>query len=53
MKFNCSTPAELLKQADEIENTMLEHARNLEFEDAAKLRDEVSRLRDGALGLNS
>ena len=47
------TPAELLKQADEIENTMLEHARNLEFEDAAKLRDEVSRLRDGALGLNS
>ena len=47
------TPAELLKQADEIENTMLEHARNLEFEDAARLRDEVSRLRDGALGLNS
>ena len=46
-------PAELLKQADEIENTMLEHARNLEFEDAARLRDEISRLRDGALGLNS
>ena len=31
------TPAELLKQADEIENTMLEHARNLEFEDAANI----------------
>lgn len=46
-------PAELLKQADELENTMLEHARNLEFEDAARLRDEISRLRDGALGLNS
>jgi len=54
-KFNQSNlkPAELLKQADELESTMLEHARNLEFEDAARLRDEISRLRDGALGLNS
>ena len=45
-------PAELLKKANDLETVMLEHARNLEFEDAARLRDEISNLRDGALGLS-
>jgi excinuclease ABC subunit B len=30
---------------------MFRHARNLEFEDAARLRDEVERLKRSALGL--
>jgi excinuclease UvrABC helicase subunit UvrB len=29
---------------------MLEHARNLEFEQAARLRDEVQRIRKAVLG---
>jgi excinuclease ABC subunit B len=30
---------------------MYEHARNLEFEEAAKLRDEIHRIREFGLGL--
>tara|TARA_B110000003_G_scaffold54330_1_gene54263 strand:- start:1739 stop:3748 length:2010 start_codon:yes stop_codon:yes gene_type:complete len=47
-----SDPKELFKQADEIEKRMLEHARNLEFEDAAKLRDELESIRNTAMGIN-
>ena len=45
-------PKILFKQADEIEKTMLEHARNLEFEDAARLRDELEDIRNTAMGIN-
>jgi excinuclease ABC subunit B len=45
-------PKMLFKQADEIEKTMLEHARNLEFEDAARLRDELEDIRNTAMGIN-
>jgi excinuclease UvrABC helicase subunit UvrB len=31
---------------------MLEHARNLEFEDAARLRDELEDIRNTAMGIN-
>jgi excinuclease UvrABC helicase subunit UvrB len=31
---------------------MLKHARNLEFEDAAKLRDELESIRNTAMGIN-
>jgi excinuclease ABC subunit B len=30
---------------------MFEHARNLEFEEAARLRDRVEKLREGMLGV--
>ena len=29
-----------------LENQMYEHARNLEFEDAAKLRDQIAQFKD-------
>ena len=35
----------------DLEKRMLEHAANLEFEDAARLRDEISRLESVELGL--
>jgi len=34
-----------------LEKQMLEHAQNLEFEQAAQLRDQVQQLRDHALGV--
>jgi excinuclease ABC subunit B len=34
-----------------VEQEMLKHARNLEFEEAAKLRDQISQLRKASLGL--
>ena len=42
--------AQAVKQMKELEQRMHEHARNLEFEEAARLRDEVRKLQRFALG---
>jgi excinuclease ABC subunit B len=44
-------PAALQASIARLERAMFEHARNLEFEDAARLRDEVATLRRAGLGL--
>ena len=40
----------LAKAIRKLEKTMQEHARNLEFEQAAAVRDELVRLRERAFG---
>jgi excinuclease ABC subunit B len=45
------SPQQLMKKAAKLEKQMLRHARDLEFEDAARLRDEIHRLRQEGLGL--
>ena len=45
------TPALLMKKIKQLEQTMYRHARDLEFEEAAKLRDEIQRIRQLGLGL--
>ena len=47
------SPAEVKKQIADMEAKMFEHAKNLEFEQAAKLRDEIAHLQDGVLGLET
>jgi len=49
--YELMTPEQLLKQASKFEKKMLKHARDLEFEEAARLRDEIQRLRSSAFGL--
>lgn len=44
-------PAALQKRMAELKAKMLKHAENLEFEEAAKLRDEVKKLEEAELGL--
>lgn len=44
------SPQQLAKRINQIEQAMYKHAQNLEFEDAAKLRDELEHLRKVALG---
>jgi excinuclease ABC subunit B len=46
------TPEQLMKRASKLEKKMLRHARDLEFEDAARLRDEIRYIREEALGLS-
>jgi excinuclease ABC subunit B len=46
-------PATAAADIAKLEKRMLEHARNLEFEDAARLRDMIRRLRDDSLGFDS
>ncbi len=45
------SPKQLAKQIVQMEQQMYQHAQNLEFEDAARLRDELSRLRQQGLTL--
>ena len=42
--------AQAVKRINELEQQMHQHARNLEFEEAGKLRDEIKRLQRHALG---
>jgi len=43
-------PEQAMKKIKKLEAEMYRHARNLEFEDAARIRDEIERLRHQAFG---
>jgi len=45
------SPAEIAKKLVELEEAMYRHARDLEFEEAAKIRDQIHALNENALGL--
>ena len=44
-------PAAMAKHIETLKKQMLEHAANLEFEDAARLRDEIKQLEEADLGI--
>ena len=43
------TPAQMSKRIRELEKQMHQHARNLEFEEAARVRDELKELQGRGL----
>ena len=45
------TPEQAVRRIKKLEQDMYKHARNLEFEEAARLRDEIQQLRQVELGL--
>jgi excinuclease ABC subunit B len=47
--YSALSPEKLAKKLKQLEEQMYKHAKNLEFEDASKLRDEIQRLRDSML----
>ncbi|NNG12784.1 MAG: excinuclease ABC subunit B, partial [Halobacteria archaeon] len=47
------TPQQLAKRVSRLEQQMYDHARNLEFEEAARLRDEIARIEKGNLGMTA
>ena len=46
------SPQEISKQLIRLEKQMLEHARNLEFEKAAQLRDQLTKLKQEVFGVD-
>ncbi len=50
--YEMLSPEELLKKAAKLEKIMVGHARDLEFEEAAKLRDEIQEIRAQAFGFD-
>jgi excinuclease ABC subunit B len=49
--YDVLSPEQLLKKAAKLEKKMLKAARDLEFEEAARLRDEIQRMRDYSMGI--
>jgi excinuclease ABC subunit B len=49
--YEALTPEEIMKRIKKLEQAMFQHARELEFEDAARLRDEIEKLKKQELGL--
>jgi excinuclease ABC subunit B len=50
-EYAALTPDQLNKRIDRLEKDMLRHARNLEFEEAARLRDRIREIQEANLGL--
>ncbi len=50
--YSTLTPELVTKKIRQLEEQMYHHARDLEFEEAARIRDEIKRLRDHGLGLS-
>ena len=49
-EYASKSPAELAREIERLERQMFDHAQNLEFEEAARLRDRVNELRQQAFG---
>ena len=47
------TPEQAVRRIKKLEQEMFKHARNLEFEQAARIRDEIQRLRNVELGFTT
>ena len=51
LEYTALSPEKLLKKIKQLERQMYKHARDLEFEEAARIRDQISRIRHSGLGL--
>ena len=51
-KCESVTPAKLQKEIKKLEQKMLKHAQNLEFEEAAHMRDQIKRMQEGNMGIS-
>ena len=51
MRYAAMSPEMIMKKVKQLEQQMHKHAQNLEFEDAARIRDEIAHLQEVGLGL--
>ena len=52
-RYGRLSPEQLTREVGKLERQMYEHARNLEFEEAARLRDEIRRMEERNLGMTA
>ncbi len=50
IRFEDMSEKDIAREIKRLEKQMMEHARNLEFEQAARTRDELAKLRQQAFG---
>ena len=51
IRYEAMTPSQLEKQVKILEQKMMKHAQNLEFEEAARVRDQIKRVQEANMGL--
>jgi len=51
MEYAALSPAQLMQRISQLEKKMYQHAQDLEFEEAARVRDEISHIRETVLGV--
>ena len=51
VQYGRLTPKQLEQQVRKLEQQMYTHARDLEFEEAARIRDQIHHIQTGNLGL--
>lgn len=52
-EYLAMTPKQLAKTLKKLEDQMYQHAKNLEFEEAAKIRDQIVKIKHQAVGIES
>ncbi|MDQ2069207.1 excinuclease ABC subunit UvrB [Natronospira bacteriovora] len=50
-RYDAITPDQAMQKIKKLEKQMYDHARNMEFEEAATLRDEIKRIKADVLGM--
>ena len=53
IEYAALTPSQMNSKIKALENEMYQHAEDLEFEEAAALRDEIQRVRNSIVGVGS
>ncbi|MEW6385494.1 MAG: UvrB/UvrC motif-containing protein, partial [Pseudomonadota bacterium] len=48
--YRSLSPAQLASRLKALEQQMYQHAKDLEFEDAARVRDQIRQLKEASLG---
>ncbi len=51
ISYESLTPKQLAKKIQALEQEMYQHAQNLDFEQAARIRDEIKRIQEGNMGI--
>jgi excinuclease ABC subunit B len=51
IEYSAMPPDKLAQKVKQLEKQMYEHARNLEFEEAARIRDQIRHIQESGMGL--
>lgn len=51
MEYAALSPGQLAQRLKQLEKKMYQHAQDLEFEEAAQVRDQISRIRENVIGV--
>ena len=51
MEYAALSPTQFAQRISQLEKKMYQHAQDLEFEEAARVRDEISQIQENVMGI--